>query len=112
VGGTVLRGVGVAIVAASTFQMDLMWRGKRINNPDERPEGIPVRAWRTILKHVNLTMAAHWHKQFLPKHFGPDAARRYKGVYKKRSARHRQRKERSRKSVAKTDRDYLVFSGK
>ena len=111
-GGSVFGGVGVALMAQQTFQMELMWRGKRINDPDDRPEGIPVRAWRAILKHVNLSMAHHWHREFLPEHFGEQAARRYKGTYKKRSAKHRQRKERSGKSVATSGRDYLVFSGK
>ena len=98
-------------MADSTFKLEIKWRGQVINRPEDRPEGIPVRAWRTILKHVNVSMAAHWHKHFLPLHFGPQAGRRYKGAYQKRSAEHVQRKERSRKSVAKSGRDYLRFTG-
>ena len=100
-------------MAASTFQLKLMWRGRVINSPADRPEGIPVRAWRAILKHVNLAMAIHWHRQFLPRHFGPQAARRYRGagVYRPRSPRHRQRKDRQRGLAATSDRDYLRFTG-
>lgn len=100
-------------MADSTFKLELKWRGKVINRPEDRPEGVPVRAWRTILKHVNVSMAAHWHKHFLPKHFGPQAARRYAtaGVYQKRSAGHVQRKERQHGIAASSGRDYLRFTG-
>lgn len=110
--GRVFRRLGVALMADSAFKVELTYRGQVINRPEDRPEGVPVRAWRAILKHTNLTMAQHWHKMFLPKHFGPEAGRRYKGVYKKRTSGHERRKERQRGLAAANGRDYLRFTGR
>lgn len=64
----------------------LRWKGKVIHNDSDRPEGVVIRAWRSILKASNRAIGFHWHAHFLPLHFGSDAARRYgSGVYKTRT---------------------------
>lgn len=97
----------------TTLKLEIKYRGKVINSPDSRPEGIPIRAWRQILKFTNLAMGQYWHKHFLPMHFSVEAKRRYQGnVYAPRSDRHKQRKERQRGLAAKSKNEYLVFTGK
>jgi hypothetical protein len=63
----------------------LKYKGKVIGSDKDRPEGVTIRAWRVVTKSANRAMAYHWHENFLPLHFGNDAARRYGGSFKKRT---------------------------
>lgn len=63
----------------------LKYKGKPVGSDADRPEGVTIRAWRSVTKSANRAMAYHWHEQFLPLHFGNDAARRYAGSFKKRT---------------------------
>ena len=64
----------------------LMWRGKVIRGDNDRPEGVTIRAWRSITKAANRAMGFEWHTKFFPLHFGSGALRRYGSkVYKVRS---------------------------
>jgi hypothetical protein len=49
------------------------------------PKGATIRAWREILRHAFLAAGRLWHETMRPKHFGPNAARAYPGVYQERS---------------------------
>lgn len=53
---------------------------------DDRPGGMPIRAFRVIMKHVMQTIAYKWFNDFLPSHFERTAYFRYPGTYKKRTA--------------------------
>lgn len=64
----------------------LKWKGREIRGDDDRPEGVPIKKWGLITKAANRAMGFMWHAQFLPRHFGSDAAKRYRGVYKQRTS--------------------------
>lgn len=99
-------------MAQSVMKITMTWRGKVINDPDDRPEGVTVRAWRAMLKHANHAMAEYWVKHFVPLHFTRHSGRRYKGgVYRPRSPEYMQRKERQRGVAATSADQYLVWSG-
>lgn len=57
----------------------LMWQGKVIKSEADRPEGVSIRAWRSVAKASFSAMAFYWHDNFLPLHFGTNARRRYGG---------------------------------
>jgi hypothetical protein len=65
--------------------LKLMYKGKQIKGDSDRPEGVSIRAWRVVLKKANSAMAFYWHEHFLPLHFGPGAARRYRNVFAPRT---------------------------
>lgn len=82
------------------YVVRLKVNGRKISGADgDRPDLVPIRAWRRIMKHGMMTMGRHWHEKFLPLHFGPKAARRYKGAYQPRTTEHVLRK----RGISKSD---------
>jgi len=60
--------------------------GRDITGADQdRPENIPIRAWRQIMKHGFKEAGLYWHKNYLPLHFTRAAFFRYPEAYKPRT---------------------------
>jgi hypothetical protein len=57
----------------------LRYKGKVVGRDEDRPEGVTIRAWRSVTKSANRAMGYHWHSNFLNQHFGSGARRRYGG---------------------------------
>jgi hypothetical protein len=56
------------------------------------PEGVSARAMDRIAKQLHYELGEMWHREFLPRHFEPGAANRYK--YKRRGRKYEEQKER------------------
>ena len=102
--------------------IEIKSNGKNITGRDaDRPEHVPIRAWRTIMKHGYAAAGEHWHRTYLPLHFTKAAYYRYPQVYQRRSLgyflRHHvdqgSRKERlAAARVAAVDPQPNVFTGR
>ena len=64
---------------AFPVRIRLTYGGKEIKSEKDRPEGVSIRAWRTVTKAAFSAMAFHWHENFTPLHFGSKARVRYGG---------------------------------
>lgn len=73
-------------MAAVTAILKIRHNGRDITGrDDERPENVPIRAWRQIMKSVFLKVGRHWHETYLPLHFSKAAYYRYPEAYTRRT---------------------------
>lgn len=116
-----VRDVGAAAMSVVSV-LKIRHNGRDITGRDEdRPENVPVRAWRQIAKHSYFTAGSYWHENYLPLHFTRAAYFRYPEAYKRRTnayyRRHHVDRETPRNEIdsavrqARVDHKPLVFSG-
>lgn len=89
-------------------KVNLSVNGRRISGHDrDRPEYVPIRAWRLIMQDAVMVGGKLWHTKFRPLHFGEGAKVRYQTAIAKRKTPPR----RARGPEDSTGKAYNVFSG-
>lgn len=76
-----------------------------------QPPGVAARKWSDFTKAANQVVADTWHGKYLPRHFGPQAQRRYHLARRARSTVKKKERLAERGRVRHGGRRKLVHSG-